>query len=147
MYTMTDSERAVRATVKALHASIRAEVRRAHEDRDGTHRYALLAWGFVRGLPYRRIERTTRRQKMADASIVEHNQPAVYWLAKALAPFLPEVAADMATYQLKRGTDSEARLAAWLADPSGAIPAPVPRPKKPFVRPDAEVVLELQAAE
>lgn len=132
MYQMTESERAERATIKALHLAVRAQARNPP---DGvSRRDALLAWAFVRGLPYRRIERTTRRQTMPDGKIVEHNRPGPTDLARALAPFLPAFAIDLPPTRwgwIKSDSLSAIRLGAWLDDPDGAIPAPV-RVKAPY---------------
>ncbi len=110
IYLMNDAERAERARVKDLHARCRAgmdatnpqrerlsEPRRsaaiaakgAATKRIGTerawilvydHRSWLLAWAFVRGIPYRRVERQRHMQ-----GAFEHNAPSVFWLANALA--------------------------------------------------------------
>ena len=146
MHTMTDSERAVRATTKALHAAVRAELRSAHASGGQRHRYAILAWGFVRGLPYRRFERNHNVQALADGKAFEHNLPGAMSLIQALALFLPEAAAALPkqrwdAYDTKSPTYQ--RIAAWLADPSGAVPAPAPRLKRVFAGRHGE----LQAAE
>lgn len=133
---LTDSERAERAQIKARHQSVRAAMHHAAKQGGWHHRYALLAWAFVRELPYRRIERDHHKQTRPDGSVFEHGLPELHWLAQALAPFCPEVAADMEPVgrfsRLRRGSVTEARLKAWLADPAGAIPAPPPRQKKPY---------------
>ena len=146
MHTMSDSERTVRATVKVLHASIRAELRAAHLAGGSRHRYAILAWAFVRELPCRRFERSHHCQTQSDGSVFEHNLPSVTELARALAPFFPEIAAELPKERwgwIRSDSPTAVRLGTWLTDPSGAIPAPAPRAKKRFVRP----VAELQAAE
>lgn len=72
-----------------------------------SHREMLLMWAFVRGFKYRRIERTTR----------ENNKP--YFHIELWNMFLPDVTKE--------------QIQAWLEDPTGAIPAPPPRPKKPYI--------------
>lgn len=87
------------------------------------HRQMLLLWGYVRGFKFRRIERTHRKQVLEDGSIFEHNVPKATILAQAFSSF---IVADVAAIQR------------WLHDPTGAIPAPPPRPKKPYAsRPEA----------
>jgi hypothetical protein len=114
-----------KAQIKAIHKALRAET---------PSRERNLAWGFVRGLKYRRIERTTRSQTMPDGSIVNHNEPSLVYVAKLLAKHIPGLEGWFkGSYTLAQ----DCPLIAWMADPSGAIPAPV-RPKKPFV-PTAEV--------
>jgi hypothetical protein len=83
-------------------------------------------------MPYRRVERKTRTQVMPDGSIVVHNLPNLVAIAKLLAQHIPGIEKEYlaSPYSLTR----DCPLIAWLADPSGAIPAPAPRPKKPFTR-------------
>lgn len=138
-YVMTESERAERERVKLLHQNVRAAMHEAASSGGQVHRYALLAWAFVRGLKFRRIERHHHVQRIGGtpehgARIFEHNMPQPFYLARALAAFFPEMRADVGGKW--RGSPTEARLYAWIADPSGAIPAPAPRPKKPYVRPE-----------
>ena len=127
MHSLTESERAVRATVKALHVAVRTELRAAHLAGGQRHRYAILRWAFLRGLPYRRFERSHRLTTNQDGPRFEHNLPSVTDLARALAPFLPEIAADIPSARwasLKADSPTGKRLGAWLTDPSGAIVAP-----------------------
>ncbi len=114
-YVMTAEEREVRAKAKKLHADCRA-LRAEHDGRSW-----LLAWAFVRGLKYRRIEHTTRKD----------NKPDMLGIADLLV-MLGLVPAS----EKKWSMSSEARtvIEAWLNDPSGAIPAPV-RVKRVYVRP------------
>lgn len=142
MYQMNDSERADRATIKALHLAVRGQILNPAPG-GPSRRHALIAWGFVRGFPYRRIERTCR----------EHNEPNATDLARALAPFLPAFAADLPSSrwgQIKPESLSALRLGEWLADPSGAIPAPI-RIKVPYAgqrgNPRDLAALEPMAAE
>ncbi|MFI5296541.1 MAG: hypothetical protein ACHREM_00465 [Polyangiales bacterium] len=105
------------AQVKAIHKAIRATT---------SDRYGNLAWAFVRGMPYRRVERTTRTQTMGDGSIVEHNKPYAHALTHAIATHVPGFAPKAASaWQTK----AHPAVEAWLADPSGAIAAPSPHPK------------------
>lgn len=111
-----------KAQVKAIHKALRAET---------STRAGNLAWAFVRGFPYRRVERTTRMQTMPDGSIVNHNPPPLLYVAKLLAAAIPGLEGWFkGSYSLAESCP----LIAWAADPSGAIPAPGPRPKKPFKR-------------
>lgn len=114
-----------KAQVKALHKAIRAEA----YSRDGG-----LAWGFVRGFPYRRIERTTRTQTMSDGTVIAHNAPSALHIARVLAKHIHGL--EQAWFESKYKLRAECELHAWLTNPDGAIPAPAPRPKKPYVRPE-----------
>lgn len=116
-----------KAQVKKIHKAIRAEA---------GSRAGNLAWGFVRGFPYRRIERTTYSQSMADGTVVSHNPPPLLIIARILAEHIPGIEAEYfaSKYQLK----ADCPLVAWAANPDGAIPAPV-RVKKPYVRPEQSV--------
>lgn len=133
MYEMTAEERAEREKTKALHQKVRADLKK--DIGTWNDRTMFLVWGFIRGFKYRRIERSHRLQELSWSSeakafvgaaiaykkidgkwFYEHNLPDVYLLTKALAKYKPEV--------------TIAEVTAWLADPSGAIPAPPPRPKK-----------------
>lgn len=126
-----------RAQVKTLHKAIRADL-------SAGDRYRNLAWGFIRGFKYRRIERTHRTQPLAadvyfphtptlgfvetaEGRFFEHNLPDALRLTKLLAKHLPEFAEDLANeWQLKPG----ARIVAWLSDRSGAIPVPARKAKE-----------------
>jgi hypothetical protein len=118
-----------KAQVKKVHKGIRAEV---------SSRFGNLAWGFVRGFPYRRIERSTRTQTMADGTVVVHNAPNLVAVARVLVAHIPSLEAEWfaSRYSLK----PDCPLIAWAASQEGAIPAPVPRPKKPYVHPVTENV-------
>lgn len=124
-----------RAKAKAVHARMRAvmrEVCRGGATKpDGwkgwsyiSHRMMLLAWGFVRGFKFRRIERTHHLQTMPDGKVFEHNLPYARSLHDVIVFFDPTVEA--------------ADVQRWLDDPSGAIPAPAPRAKKPYTPVAAE---------
>lgn len=133
---MSDAEK---ASVKAIHQAIRS-------DQSTSDRYRNLAWGFVRGFKFRRIERTHKIQQLASDAwcptdelgysrtetgrFFEHNMPSAAELTRVLAKHIPEFAADLVDkWRVKKGS----RIEAWLMDPDGAIPVPV-REKKPFVR-------------
>ena len=115
---MSDVEK---ASVKAIHKAIRAQA----GSREGN-----LAWGFVRGFKYKRIERTVRRQPMEDGTQREM-LPSAGYITHILGTAIPGFAEVDAKYAWK--TKAAPEVEAWLADPSGAIPAPV-REKRPFVR-------------
>jgi uncharacterized heparinase superfamily protein len=112
-----------KAQVKAIHKAVRKEA---------SSRQGNLAWAYMRGLPYRRVERTTRSQTMADGSVVNHNPPPLLAVAHILVAAIPSLASELLAgkFQLK----PECPLTAWAKDPSGAIAAPAPRAKKPFTR-------------
>lgn len=133
MYVMNDEERAERARVKDLHARVRSFSR--------ADRYANLAWGFVRGFKYRRIERSHKLQRVDtfgpsdepvrlwgvwDGNLIrnregcfhEHNFPSASRLHGLLKIYMKvDVTPD--------------EIARWLSDPDGAIPLPPPSPKRP----------------
>lgn len=126
MYQMTEEERAERVRVKTLHKEIRSLI---------GDRYGNLAWGFIRGFKYRRIERSHHLQSIpagcygtitpyyiltsSEGTFFEHNMPSEFLLTRLLQRFVPE-------------TTKEQTLS-WLSDRSGAIPIPLPKPKKPYV--------------
>ena len=94
------------AQVKAIHKALRA----------GTgERYGNLAWGFVRGFPYKRIERTTRDDNKPGAGYI------TYLLGRAGVPGFPVPKPNESWWK----TEASPVVIAWLLDPSGAIPAPV----------------------
>jgi len=132
---MTDAEK---ASVKAIFKAIRSQT---------GDRYGNLAWGFVRGFPYRRIERSHRMELLPPSAGVvsgaetlkyakeppyvhteagvfyEHNLPAAGRLTHILAKAIP----GFAPFNEARSwlTEPHPAIKAWLADPAGAIPAPV----------------------
>lgn len=116
MNTLNDSDY---AALKALHLAVRTALREAHTCGGDTHRYAILTSAFLRGRAYRRHERDHRSTTNMDGSLFEHRLPSAYALVEEIRRFVPSA--------------SEAAVAAWLADPSGAIPAPLQRAKKPYV--------------
>ena len=115
---LSDSEK---NEIKAIHKALR---------KNGYGRYKNLAWAFVRGFPYRRVERTTRSQVMADGSIVEHNRPSAQILTATILESIPNfVSSDPKRPWL---VNAHPDIEKWLDDPNGAIPAPV-RVKKPYM--------------
>lgn len=86
------------------------------------HRDLLLLWGYVRGFKFRRIERSHYVQETAPGVFYVHNLPSEVWLSRIWSTFLDETAAELAP-----------KIKAWLADPSGAIAAPAPRAKRPYI--------------
>lgn len=131
MYEMNDAEKVERAQQKALHAAVRA---------CPPSRYRNLAWGYIRGFKFRRIERTHHIQRIgdvpspgvaymamnpgyvikADGLYYEHNMPNLDVLKAVIQDFIPDV--------------KIADVNAWLRDPEGAIPVPAPRPKRVYKR-------------
>ncbi len=137
-----DQVKIERDAVRALHKAIRSD----HSEGD---RYRILAWAFIRGMKYRRVERSHHMQSLPRDSYFagasgfyldpegrcwfEHNLPDAVRLTRLLAKHMPELSADFKNgWSLKENT----AIQAWLADRSGAVPAPAPRPKKPYVRPE-----------
>ncbi len=116
MYVMTEEEKKIREESKLLHSSIRNAAKAAPS---WEHRDYLLLWGYVRGFKFRRMERTHRVQKQEDGTLFEHNMPSSSWLHTVWKKFIPVERED---------------INRWLLDPTGAIPAPPPRPKKPFLQ-------------
>jgi hypothetical protein len=110
-----------KAQVKAIHKAIRAEVH---------SRAGNLAWAFVRGFPYRRVERKTRTQVLPDGSVYNYNPPQ-----RRLSAILGNHIPGFATVDPVRkwATKAHPEIVSWLANPDGAIPAPPPREKKPYV--------------
>ena len=117
-----------KAQVKKIHKGIRSET---------ASRSGNLAWGFVRGFPYKRIERTTRTQVMPDGTTVVHNAPNLVAVARIIVAHISSLEGEWfaSRYSLK----PTCPLIAWAASPDGAIAAPAPRPRKPYVRPQENV--------
>jgi hypothetical protein len=113
-----------KAQVKSIHKSLR---------QDTSSRLGNLAWGFVRGFPYRRIERKTRTQLMGDGTTVVHNKPDAQQLTWVVAKHIPGFVEGFSE-KARWNTKASPAIEAWLANTEGAIPAPAPRPKKPFTR-------------
>lgn len=102
---MSDAEK---ASVKAIHKALRKST---------GSRYGNLAWAFVRGFPYKRVERTTLDTNKPMAAALTYN------LAKVI-PGFAEIPANGVWWNMKPHPEVEA----WLRNPEGAIPVPV-RPK------------------
>lgn len=117
-----------KAQVKTLHKAIRAEA---------PSRAGNLAWAFIRGFAYRRVERTTRTQVLPDGTVFQHNPAKALHIAWVLEKHIPELTTTW--FESKYRLRSDCPLHAWLANPAGAIPAPAPRPRKPYVRPTEDV--------
>lgn len=136
MYEMNESERAERARVKALHKAIRGL--------GCGNRYVNLAWGFIRGFKFRRIERThwsqvsdaeaalDRNGKLRHGFIQEPDGTYFYVHTMPYDGFLHDILSPHVTV-----TKEEIR--AWLQDRSGAIPLPPPRVKLGRPAPQNEV--------
>lgn len=101
-------------------------------------RYRNLAWAYVRGFKYRRVERKRRTQLLPNGATFEHNLPSDYLLCRVFETV------GLVTRSEIRDTTSPARAAVikWLSDESGAIPAPPPREKHPYVAPTQERAAE-----
>jgi hypothetical protein len=75
---------------------------------NGSHaRYLLLAYAFLRGIPYLALEKKVR----------EHNEPYARALQKAAARFVPKTATEFAP------DTSEAACEAWLRRPEAVVEA------------------------
>lgn len=119
------SETTFSPEMKALHDHIRNDMKSAERSSFrttkhkwlATHRDMLLLWAFVRGLKFRRLERTHHFDKITS---LELNLPDAFRLAKIWEDYLPN------------SDDLETQIHSWLKDPAGAIPAPV-RVKKPYL--------------
>lgn len=105
-----------RDEVKAIHKAIR---------KDTPQRAGNLAWAFVRGIPYKRVERTPRTQVLGDGTVLHHNPPPVRKITWLLGQCIPGFAEVKDVWNTTPHPD----VVAWLANPDGAIPAPVRKPK------------------
>lgn len=114
-----------KAQVKTIHRALRART---------ASRYGNLAWAFVRGFKYRRVERTTRTQLLADGTVLRHNPAYAAFLTLAIAEVVPGFAVIPPKTKLgyQPQPDAHPAVEAWLADELGAIEAPAPRVKKTF---------------
>ena len=125
----SEMDDAGKAFVKAAHLSLRAGVE--GHPQSGTvsgSRCGNLAWAFVRGMPYRRVERTTRTQTMPDGSVVMHNVPDARYVTFLVAVAVP----GFADVDLRRPHLAKAHpdVVAWLKNQDGAVPAPATRPRQ-----------------
>jgi hypothetical protein len=107
-----------KAAVKAAHKAVRAQAGSRHGN---------LAWGFMRGFPYKRIERSVRTHVGPDGG-VHKNAPYAASIVQIIAAAVP----GFAPYDPSRPWNTKAtpEIEAWLASEDGAIPAPV-RVKRP----------------
>ena len=119
MKTLNDSDY---AKLKAIHASARDALRAAHKNGGEEHRYAILASAFVRGRKYRGHERLHHVTTNMDGSKCEHHLPDRTKLYQAI---VTNFAIDARPTMRADRLAIEVEIAAWLADPSGAIAAPV----------------------
>lgn len=113
---MSEIELNTREETRAMHKAIRAELKK------GACRTMLLLWAFVRGFKYRRIERSHHFDPNTGEEL---NIPQTKWLKYTFETYLPGV------------ENLEAKIHAWLDDPTGAIPV-MPREKRPYVAPVAK---------
>ena len=121
--TMSAEER---EAVKKAHRAVRALP-------EG--RYRNLAWGYVRGCPYRRIERTSHLDKMCGSALKGHRWGIAHAICMALGQ------ANVDGFDLKsreEWNESIERMIRWLSDPSGAIAAPPLKPKPTYIPKVAE---------
>lgn len=105
---------------KSLSVAEQAEIKQIHKNfRSRTRcREGNLAWAFVRGIPYRRVERSTH----------EFNKPSARSITAVIASFVsPSRFVLKSPFNPERpwNTDPHPDVIAWLANPDGAIPAPV----------------------
>lgn len=135
-------EQAERERLKAIHAGFRAMMKEESARNGG--RYAFLAWAYVRGFNFRRVEARHHMQKLDDGRVYEHNMPSVYLLSKLIASCLPErdpkeIAAEVKTWLSEPPPDPVIRqaLADRKANPKSAIFYPAVSPK-----PEARELLE-----
>ena len=136
-YIMNESEKTDRARIKAIHKKLRAPLRGGKSG----DRYDYLAWAFARGFKFRRCERSHHTQTLENGEVFEHHMPVEYVLWAKLVragiftcdKSLPENNWSTETQVLWCNAKADAAtLRAWLADLSGAIEAPVVKPKKPY---------------
>lgn len=131
MHEMTEAERVERQAQKTVRARCRAELARAREAGGDEHRFALLAWAFLRGLNYRRIERRrhfqTNGRRLADvfsapvagrpgASPFEHNEPhplRIDWILRRVRG----EAVPAAWYSTSEASAEFETIKAWVAEP------------------------------
>lgn len=98
---------AERAAFKELHSRIRKDMNATLHG--WKRRSLLLLWGYVRGFPFKRIERTNRTP-LADRYLYTE------WFVTDWKEYLSSITTE--------------EVDAWLRNPNGAIPVPPPREKK-----------------
>jgi len=155
-HIMNETEKQQREQSKTLHKRAREAIKRNTGEAGYNkgckpfegHRYANLAWGFVRQLPFRRFEPRHRIQTVdgkptdscgkpvADESkAFEHNKPEWHYLCSALIE-IGAVEGTMGKFRWSptASADTQKAIESWLAEPMRAKPAA--RPKKPYVKPE-----------
>jgi hypothetical protein len=131
MHQMTETERAEREAQKRLHLRCRIMLADACAAGGDDHRYALLAWAFMRGLNYRRIERRRRFQtnggRLADvfsapvagrpgARPLEHNEPhplRVDWILRRVRG----EPASAFWYSTSEASAAFETIKSWISEP------------------------------
>lgn len=113
---LSDAEK---SEVKRIHSAFRANT---------ASRYGNLAWGFLRGLPYKRVERKTREQ-IVNGKTVYHNLPSAVLLTLELGKVLPEFRAETKPGWI-RLPPPHPLIVSWLENKEGAVPAPSPSYQK-----------------
>jgi len=123
----TDLAPEAQAAIKATHQRVREAMHHAAKDGGQGHRYHLLAWAFVRGFPYRRVEPRHVQQLVPEISKTapfEHNLPdglRLHDLLRSLGigagdgelkAWLKLGAPTLADYVPPRGTRKKMRIAA-----------------------------------
>lgn len=108
---------------------IQLALRAARKAGGAEYRYLLLAWAFVRGMPYRRAERDHRLQTKAGKPVLvrrkgsgvlelfEHNMPSAKTLIEVLGRHLPTWPEHLQTR-----ADRTRAVMRWLLDPRGGVP-------------------------
>ena len=110
--------------IVSLHKAIRS-------DKSFGDRYRILAWGFIRGVPYRRMEPTHRKTVfeglvppyedmsfMLPFTVVdgrteyEHNLPSAYTLIKLLSKHIPYFSKEIDGWKVR----SNSIILAWLSE-------------------------------
>ncbi len=113
---------------RQLSAEAQAEIKAAHKAaRASKSREGLLAWAFIRGLPYRRVEAKTRTQVMPDGTVIHHNRPSAARVTYELSKVLPEVFGKPSPNWWSATAHPDVK--AWLANEEGAK-AVKPKPFK-----------------
>ena len=128
-YMMNEAEKNERTRIKAIHERLRASLRGG-----GGSRHDILAWCYAKGFAFRRCERQHHVQTLPDGATFWHDKPdaRLIWKKLVHAGFIPyEGELPKFAWTQAERTPEGAAIAAWIDDPTGAIPAPPPRAKKP----------------
>lgn len=102
---------------ETMSAEEKEAVKRAHRAlrKGAASREGNLAWAYVRGFPYARVERKTRTQILADGTVVQHNLPSaqlITWLiAREVAGF-----AEINPLESWWKTKASPEIVAWIAE-------------------------------